>query len=147
MVGCGKTQTEIPGTQPKQSFKSMAQDNALSSISMLNTGHANVLRRQALTDAQKTSVLEKLDLVDELLKGDAIKSEEVAIPEGDEYFGIYVKYYTLAINQINGTAEDYKFYYKETFEAPEAEEDEKDEKDKEEEKEEEYPLIWMALYF
>ncbi len=70
------------------------------------------------------------------MKGDAIKSEEVAIPEGDEYFGIYDKYYTLTINQINGTAEDYKFYYKETFEAPEAEGDEKDAKDKEEEEEE-----------
>ena len=135
LVGCGKTQTEIPVTQPKQSFKSMAQDSALSSISMLNTGHTNVLRRQALTDAQKTSVLEKLDLVDELLKGDTIKSEEVAVSEGDEYFGTYDKYYTLTVNQIDGNTEDYKFYYTETLEAPEADEDDDDDKKDEEEEE------------
>lgn len=134
LVGCGKTQTTIPENQPKQSFKSMAQDSALSSISMLNTGYTKGLRRQALTDAQKTNVLSKLDLVDELLKGDTIKSEEVAIKEGDEYFGIYDVYYTLTVNQIDGTTEEYKFYYKETLEASEIdEEDEEDEKDEEEE--------------
>ena len=111
LVGCGKTQTTIPSNQPKQSFKSMAQDSALSSISMLNTGYTKGLRRQALTDVQKTNVLSKLDLVDELLKGDTIKSEEVAIKEGDEYFGIYDVYYTLTVNQIDGATEDYKFYY------------------------------------
>lgn len=131
LVGCGKTQTTIPENQPKQSFKSMAQDSALSSISMLNTGYTKGLRRQALTDAQKTNLLSKLDLVDELLKGDTIKSEEVAIKEGDEYFGIYDVYYTLTVNQIDGATEDYKFYYKETLEAPEI--DEEDEKDEEEE--------------
>lgn len=131
LVGCGKTQTTIPENQPKQSFKSMAQDSALSSISMLNTGYTKGLRRQALTDAQKTNVLSKLDLVDELLKGDTIKSEEAAIKEGDEYFGIYDVYYTLTVNQIDGTTEEYKFYYKETLEAPEI--DEEDEKDEEEE--------------
>lgn len=134
LVGCGKTQTTIPENQPKQSFKSMAQDSALSSISMLNTGYTKGLRRQALTDAQKTNVLNKLDLVDELLKGDTIKSEEIAIKEGDEYFGIYDVYYTLTVNQIDGATEEYKFYYKETLEAPEIdEEDEEDEKDEEEE--------------
>lgn len=134
LVGCGKTQTTIPEKQPKQSFKSMAQDSALSSISMLNTGYTKGLRRQALTDAQKTNVLSKLDLVDELLKDDTIKSEEAAIKEGDEYFGIYDVYYTLTVNQIDGTTEEYKFYYKETLEAPETdEEDEEDEKDEEEE--------------
>lgn len=131
LVGCGKTQTTIPENQPKQSFKSMAQDSALSSIRMLNTGYTKGLRRQALTDAQKTNVLSKLDLVDELLKDDTIKSEEVAIKEGDEYFGIYDVYYTLTVNQIDGTTEEYKFYYKETLEAPEI--DEEDEKDEEEE--------------
>lgn len=133
LVGCGKTQTTIPGNQPKQSFKSMAQDSALSSISMLNTGYTKGLRRQALTDAQKTNVLSKLDLVDELLKGDTIKSEEAAIKEGDEYFGIYDVYYTLTVNQIDGATEDYKFYYKETLEAPEIDEEDEDEKDEEEE--------------
>ena len=131
LVGCCKTQTTIPENQPKQSFKSMAQNSALSSISMLNTGYTGALRRKALTDAQKKSVLDKLDLVDELLKDDVIKSEEVAIPEGDQYFGTYDKYYTLTVNQIDGVTEDYKFYYKETLAAPEAEG--KDEKDEEEE--------------
>lgn len=135
LVGCGKTQTEISVTQPKQSFKSMAQDSALSSISMLNTGYTKGLRRQALTDAQKTNVLDKLDLVDELLKGDTIKSEEVAVSEGDEYFGTYDKYYTLTVNQIDGNTEDYKFYYTETLEAPEADEDDDDDKKDEEEEE------------
>ena len=135
LVGCGKTQTTIPENQPKQSFKSMAQDSALSSISMLNTGYTKGLRRQALTDAQKTNVLNKLDLVDELLKGDAIKSEEVAVSEGDVYFGTYDKYYTLTVNQIDGNTEDYKFYYTETLEAPEADEDDDDDKKDEEEEE------------
>lgn len=133
LVGCGKTQTTIPENQSKQSFKSMAQGSALSSISMLNTGYTKGLRRQALTDAQKTNVLNKLDLVDELLKGDAIKSEEVEVSEGDEYFGTYDKYYTLTVNQIDGNTEDYKFYYTETLEAPEADEDDDDKKDEEEE--------------
>lgn len=139
LIGCGKTQPTTPSTpEPKQSFKSMAQDSALSSISMLNgASHAKGLRRQALTDAQKDSVLEKLDLVDELLKGDSIKSEEVATPEGDEYFGVYDTYYTLTINQIDGTTADYKFYYKETLEAPETEEEEEKAKETTKEKEEE----------
>ena len=132
LVGCGKTQTTIPENQPKQSFKSMAQDSALSSISMLNTGYTKGLRRQALTDAQKTHVLNKLDLVDELLKGDAIKSEEVSVSEGDEYFGTYDKYYTLTVNQIDGNKEDNKFYYTETVEADEDDDDD-DKKDEEEE--------------
>ena len=132
LVGCVKTQTTIPENQPKQSFKSMAQDSALSSISMLNTGYTKGLRRQALTDAQKTNVLNKLDLVDELLKGDAIKSEEVAVSEGDVYFGTYDKYYTLTVNQIDGNKEDYKFYYTETLEADEDDDDD-DKKDEEEE--------------
>lgn len=129
LIGCGNTRVSTPDIQPMQSFKSMAQNSALSSISMLNTGYTGTLRRQALTDAQKKSVLEKLDLVDELLKDDVIKSEEVAIPEGDKYFGTYDKYYTLTVNQIDGATEDYKFYYKETLATPEAEE--KDEKDEE----------------
>ncbi len=110
----------------------MAQGSALSSISMLNTGYTKGLRRQALTDAQKTNVLNKLDLVDELLKGDAIKSEEVAVSEGDVYFGTYDKYYTLTVNQIDGNKEDYKFYYTETLEADEDDDDD-DKKDEEEE--------------
>lgn len=136
LVGCGKTQTTIPENQPKQSFKSMAQDSALSSISMLNTGYTKGLRRQALTDAQITNVLNKLDLVDELLKGNTIKSEEITVPEGDEYFGTYNKYYTLTVNQINGNKEDYKFYYTETLEAPEDDEDDDDDDKKDEEEEE-----------
>ena len=132
LVGCVKTQTTIPENQSKQSFKSMAQGSALSSISMLNTGYTKGLRRQALTDAQKTNVLNKLDLVDELLKGDAIKSEEVAVSEGDVYFGTYDKYYTLTVNQIDGNTEDYKFYYTETLEADEDDDDD-DKKDEEEE--------------
>lgn len=131
LIGCGNTRVSTPDIQPMQSFKSMAQNSALSSISMLNTGYTGALRRKALTDAQKKSVLDKLDLVDELLKDDVIKSEEVAIPEGDQYFGIYDKYYTLTVNQIDGATEDYKFYYKETLAALETEE--KDEKGEEEE--------------
>ena len=131
LIGCGNTRVSTPDIQPMQSFKSMAQNSALSSISMLNTGYTGVLRRKALTDAEKKSVLDKLDLVDELLKDDVIKSEEVAIPEGDQYFGTYDKYYTLTVNQIDGVTEDYKFYYKETLAASEAEG--KDEKDEEEE--------------
>ena len=137
LVGCGKTQTTIPENQPKQSFKSIAQDSALSSISMLNTGYTKGSRRQALTDAQKANVLSKLDLVDELLKGDTIKSEEVAVPEADEYFGTYDKYYTLIVNQIDGATEEYKFYYTETLEAPEVDEDDNDDEDDEKDEEEE----------
>lgn len=108
----------------KVSFKQMAENSAISGINMLNEPKVLGNRAKALTDEQKQLVLSNLNLVDELLQGEPIKSEEVALKEGDQYFDEFDKYYTLTVNQIDGTKDAYKFYYKETLLGEEKEDDE-----------------------
>ena len=101
-----------PNNANKASFKDMYSLSALSGINMLNMGNAPSLKKKAanLTDEEKTEILKKLEVVDNLISGNMITSKEENSDLAD-----YQKMYTITTSDLDGNTSNYKFYFNESI--------------------------------
>lgn len=101
-----------PNNAKKASFKDMYSLSALSGINMLNMGNAPSLKKKAanLTDVEKTEILKKLEVVDNLISGNMITSKEENSDLAD-----YQKMYTITTSDLDGNTSNYKFYFNESI--------------------------------
>lgn len=104
----------------KASFKDMYSLSALSGINMLNMRSAPSLKKKAanLTEEDKTEILKKLEVVDNLISGNMITSEEENSDLAD-----YQKMYTISTSDLDGNTSSYRFYFNELIIADEDDND------------------------
>ena len=121
----------------KASFKDMYSLSALSGINMLNMRSAPSLKKKAanLTEEDKTEILKKLEVVDNLISGNMITSEEENSDLAD-----YQKMYTISTSDLDGNTSSYRFYFNELIIA-----DEDDNDDDEVDNEPEFHLSGIVI--
>lgn len=121
----------------KASFKDMYSLSALSGINMLNMRSAPSLKKKAanLTEEDKTEILKKLEVVDNLISGNMITSEEENSDLAD-----YQKMYTISTSDLDGNTSSYRFYFNELIIA-----DEDDNDDDEVDNEQEFHLSGIVI--
>lgn len=126
-----------PNNANKASFKDMYSLSALSGINMLNMRNAPSLKRKAanLTEEDKTEILKKLEVVDNLISGNMITSKEENSDLSD-----YQKMYTISTSDLDGNTSSYKFYFNELIIA-----DEDDNDDDEVDNEQEFHLSGIVI--
>lgn len=121
----------------KASFKDMYSLSALSGINMLNMRSAPSLKKKAanLTEEDKTEILKKLEVVDNLIGGNMITSKEENSDLAD-----YQKMYTISTSDLDGNTSSYRFYFNELIIA-----DEDDNDDDEVDNEPEFHLSGIVI--
>lgn len=121
----------------KASFKDMYSLSALSGINMLNMRSAPSLKKKAanLTEEDKTEILKKLEVVDNLISGNMITSKEENSDLAD-----YQKMYTISTSDLDGNTSSYRFYFNELIIA-----DEDDNDDDEVDNEPEFHLSGIVI--
>lgn len=121
----------------KASFKDMYSLSALSGINMLNMRSAPSLKKKAanLTEEDKTEILKKLEVVDNLISGNMITSKEENSDLAD-----YQKMYTISTSDLDGNTSSYRFYFNELIIA-----DEDDNDDDEVDNEQEFHLSGIVI--
>lgn len=84
--------------------------SAIGGINILNMNHTSTLRmKKSLTDSDKENLLENLQVVENMIAGDILKSEEeCSTKEG------YEKTYTLTASNFDEQRDIYTFYHNET---------------------------------
>ena len=110
MTGCNPTSNHSNDEYETLSFETMYDFSAISGINILNMNHTSTLRmKKSLTDSGKEIILENLQVVENMIAGDSLKSEEESsTKEG------YEKMYTLTTSNFDGQHDIYTFYYNET---------------------------------
>ncbi len=110
MTGCDSTNNDNKEYETL-SFETMYDYSAISGINLLNMNHMSGLQmKKTLTDTEKTEILDNLHVVENMISGDIVKSEEVtSTKEG------YEKMYTLTTTNFDGSHDIYTFYYNETI--------------------------------
>ena len=126
-----------PNNANKASFKDMYSLSALSGINMLNMRSAPSLKKKAanLTEEDKTEILKKLEVVDNLISGNMITSKEENSDLAD-----YQKMYTISTSDLDGNTSSYRFYFNELIIA-----DEDDNDDDEVDNEQEFHLSGIVI--
>ena len=111
LSGCDLN-NQTPNNAKKASFKDMYSLSALSGINMLNMGNTSVLKKKSanLTDVEKTELLKKLEVVDNLISGNMITSKEENSDLAD-----YQKMYSISTSDLDGNTSNYKFYFNESI--------------------------------
>lgn len=110
LSGCDQVNPQSPNAK-KATFKDMYSLSALSGINMLNMGNTSALKKKAtnLTDVEKSEILKKLEIVDNLISGNMITSSE----ENSDLVD-YQKMYSISTSDLDGNTSSYKFYYNES---------------------------------
>lgn len=111
LASCGNKTNNVT-SQEKVNFKEMYTTSAVGAIDMLNT--SAVKSKKALSDEEKSKVLENIKYIDEFLNNNAVQSaEKETTTEEKEMYGDYAKTYDLTVN-FGTHNQVYKFYYNET---------------------------------
>ena len=136
LSGCDLN-NQTPNNAKKASFKDMYSLSALSGINMLNMGNTSVLKKKSanLTDVEKTELLKKLEVVDNLISGNMITSKEENSDLAD-----YQKMYSISTSDLDGNTSSYKFYFNESILV-----DEDDDNDKDIDHEQEFHLSGIVI--
>lgn len=111
LASCGNEKANNSTTETNNAkFATMYDYSAISGINMLNSNDAIARQSKNLTDEQKNKVITNLEIVENLIGGGIVKSEEVTSDRPE-----YQTMYTITVKNMDGTDEVYTYYYNETI--------------------------------
>lgn len=111
LTGCDNLKQNNNSTKAEVSFENMYNYSAISGINMLNNIQSTTsLKKKQLTDNEKQDIINNLKVVENMLDGNMIKSEEVVSDKEG-----YEKKYSITTTSLNNIQKEYTFYYNETL--------------------------------
>lgn len=143
-LGLGFSLTSCDSSNNKNSisFNNMYNFSAISGINLLHSSPQSTLNRKlqniTLSDDEKSIIIDNLEVVENMLAGGMIKSEETTSDKDG-----YSTMYTITTTNLSGKQDSYKFYFSQT-EIIDYDDDDDDLFDKDNEKE--YALNGIVIF-